>query len=105
MSVLAAPSYPVSLLVDGRPCLVVGGGRLALRKVEGLRASGAAVHVVAPVVDAGIKDSPGVTWDERAYQDGDVVGYRLVIAATDDRDVNGHVAEDAERHGIWVNSV
>jgi len=98
------PSYPVNLVVDGRPCLVVGGGRVAARKVAGLRASGARVHVLAPSVDAALKDAPGVTWEERAYRTGDAAGYRLVIAATDDRAVNGDVAADAERQGVWVNS-
>jgi precorrin-2 dehydrogenase / sirohydrochlorin ferrochelatase len=98
------PSYPVNLVVDGRPCLVVGGGRVAARKVAGLRESGARVHVLAPSVDAALKDNPGVTWEERAYRTGDAAGYRLVIAATDDRAVNGDVAADAERQGVWVNS-
>ena len=99
-----APSYPVNLVLDGRPCLVVGGGRVAARKVAGLRESGARVHVLAPSVDAALKDRPGVTWEERAYRTGDAAGYRLVIAATDDRAVNGDVAADAERQGVWVNS-
>jgi siroheme synthase-like protein len=103
--VSAAPSYPVNLIVDGRPCLVVGGGRVAGRKVAGLRASGARVHVVAPSVHPDLKDAHGVTWEERSYQPGEAAGYRLVVAATDDHDVNGEVAGDAERHGVWVNSV
>jgi siroheme synthase-like protein len=100
----SAPGYPVTLVVDGRPCLVVGGGRVAARKVEGLRESGAQVHVLAPAVDASLKAAEGVTWEERPYQSGDAAGYRLVVAATDDRGVNGDVAADAERHGVWVNS-
>jgi siroheme synthase-like protein len=99
-----APSYPVNLVVDGRPCLVVGGGKVARRKVVGLRESGARVHVVAPEVDAAIKGEPGVTWEERAYRPGEAADYRLVIAATDDGAVNGAVAEDAERHRVWINS-
>ena len=101
---MKAPSYPVNLVVDGRPCLVVGGGRVAARKVAGLRDSGARVHVLAPSVDDELKDAPGVTWEERPYRAGDAAGYRLVIAATDDRSVNGDVAADAERQGVWVNS-
>ena len=47
--------YPVNLVLAGRPCLVVGGGAVAARKVAGLRACGAQVHVVAPRVDAEIR--------------------------------------------------
>ena len=99
-----APQYPVNLVVAGRRCLVVGGGHIAARKVEGLLACGAQVHVIAPDVVADIADNPAVTVTRRAYEDGDVDGYRLVIAATDDRAVNARVFDDGERRGVWVNS-
>lgn len=102
-----APLYPVGLVVDGRRCLVVGGGRVAARKVEGLRACGAVVHVVAPSVDPAIKAmTGGVTWEERAYAPGDAAdgAYRLVVTATGDRDVDQRVFDDAESAGVWVNS-
>ena len=97
------PPYPVNLVVDGRPCLVVGGGEIAARKVAGLVACGARVHVVAPHVGDAVKAQPGVTWDERPYRASDLQGRRLVVAATDDRMVNGAVYQDAEAAGIWVN--
>ena len=96
-------AYPVNLLVDGRPCLVVGGGAVAARKVEGLRRCNATVHVVAPTVTDAIRRQPGVTWEERPYTAEDLDGRRLVIAATDDPSVNAAVFADAERAGIWVN--
>jgi precorrin-2 dehydrogenase/sirohydrochlorin ferrochelatase len=99
----AASQYPVNLMVDGRPCLVVGGGEVALRKVEGLIAAGALVTVVAPAVDERIRRQPGVTVVEREYRSGDVAGYRLVIAATDAPGVNGAVFADGEASGVWVN--
>lgn len=101
---VAAPQYPVSLLVEGRPVLVVGGGRVASRKVEGLRTCGAAVHVLAATVSDEIKAMADVTWEERDYRPGDVSGYRLVFTATDAADVNRAVHDDAEAEGIWVNS-
>jgi len=76
-----------------------------MRKVMGLRASGARVHVVAPQVDRELKEVAGVTWEERAYRAGDAAAYHVVVAATDDRGVNGDVAADADRNGVWVNSV
>lgn len=98
-----APPYPVNLLVEGRPCLVVGGGRVAAHKVRGLRRCGAQVHVVAPEVGAEVRDEPGVTWEERPYQASDLAGRRLVVAATNDSGVNAAVFEDAEAAGVWVN--
>jgi precorrin-2 dehydrogenase / sirohydrochlorin ferrochelatase len=107
MPVDAATQYPVNLVLTGRPCLVVGGGRVALRKVEGLLACGAAVTVVAPIVDPGIRGLKGdVTVHERSYEPGEAAsgGYRLVITATDDTATNQRVHDDADGAGIWVNS-
>ena len=98
-----APLYPVNLILRGRRCLVVGGGEVALRKVEGLVVAEAVVHVIAPAVSAGIKALP-VTWEERAYRSGDVTGYRYVVSATDDPAANRAVFEDGEAAGVWVNS-
>ncbi len=98
-----APPYPVNLVVEGRSCLVVGGGEIAARKVAGLVACGARVHVVGPRVGEAVRAQAGVTWEERPYRRGDLDGRRLVIAATDDPEVNGAVYADAEAAGIWVN--
>jgi precorrin-2 dehydrogenase/sirohydrochlorin ferrochelatase len=95
--------YPVNLVVDGRPCLVVGGGAVAARKVAGLVACGARVTVVAPSVADDIRRQPGVVWRERTYQRADLDGQRLVITAADDPDVNAAVYRDAESAGVWVN--
>ena len=98
-----AASYPVNLVLDGRECLVVGGGSVAARKVEGLRACGARVHVIAPEVCDQIRGWPDVTYDQRAYRPGDLAGYWLVVAATDDPEVNGAVYGEGERSHVWVN--
>jgi precorrin-2 dehydrogenase/sirohydrochlorin ferrochelatase len=99
-----APLYPVGLVLGGRPCLVVGGGRVAARKVAGLLATGARVTVVAPEVVAAIESSDGVTVLRRPYRRGDVEGFRLVVTATGDRRVDQAVFDDAEAAGIWVNA-
>lgn len=96
-------SYPVQLLVAGRPCLVVGAGSIALRKINGLLAADADVTVVAPHVDGRISTLP-VTVIERPYQAGEAANYQLVIACTDDPQVNRQVFRDAEAAGVWVNS-
>jgi precorrin-2 dehydrogenase/sirohydrochlorin ferrochelatase len=99
----AAPQYPVNLRLEGRPCLVVGGGRVAARKVEGLAVCGARVHVVAPEVGAEIKAMAGVTWEERGYEPREAARYRLVIAATDRDDVNRMVCADGDAAGTWAS--
>jgi siroheme synthase-like protein len=95
--------YPVNLVLDGRSCLVVGGGKVALRKVEGLVDCGGRVTVVAPSIDAALRGLAGVTLVERPWRPDDLRGMWLVIAATDDPSVNAAVYAEGERRGIWVN--
>jgi precorrin-2 dehydrogenase len=99
-----APLYPVDLVVAGRRCLVVGGGRVAAQKAGELARCGAEVHVVAPRIDPGLAAIDGVVCHERAYEAGEVAGYRLAITATDDPAVNRQVFLDGEAAGVWVNS-
>ena len=104
MSGPTRPQYPVNLIVEDRPCLVVGGGPVAARKVEGLLACGARVHVVAPAIGDEVRAlAPRVTLEERPYRRGEAASYRLVIAATDAPEVNRAVFTDGESAGVWVN--
>jgi precorrin-2 dehydrogenase / sirohydrochlorin ferrochelatase len=98
-----APQFPVNLELAGKPCLVVGAGPIALRKVRQLLGSGAKVTVIAPEVHEGFADLP-VTLYKRQFANDDVAGQRLVITATGVRDVDQAVFDAADRHGIWVNS-
>lgn len=98
-----ARQYPINLILTGQPCLVVGGGSVAARKVSGLLECGARVTVLATRVGVEIR-TLGVPFEERPYERGDVAGYRLVLAATDDPATNRAVFEDAEEGGIWINS-
>ena len=95
--------YPVNLVLEGRPVLVVGGGAVAVGKVTGLLEAGAVVTVIAPEVRDEITDL-GVAVHRRRYEPGDVEGYRLVVAAVDDPAVAQAVHDDAEAAGILVNS-
>ena len=97
-------TYPVGLVVEGRPCLVVGGGPVAARKAQGLLDGGASVTVVAPDVSPAMGALAGVHIEKRAYRAGDAAAYRLVIAATNDPAVNAAVHADAEASGVWVNA-
>ncbi|MXZ84167.1 MAG: bifunctional precorrin-2 dehydrogenase/sirohydrochlorin ferrochelatase [Acidimicrobiia bacterium] len=96
--------YPVNLRVRGHRCLVVGGGQVALVKVDGLLEAGAVVEVIAPDVIPELDARPGVTVHRRVYQSGDVEGYRLVVAATGRAEVDAEVYRDGEATGVWVNS-
>jgi siroheme synthase-like protein len=99
--------YPIVLRLQGKRCLVVGGGQVALRKVEGLVAAGARVTVVAPEVAEGLTrlaHDGVVTVERRAYRADDVAGAWLVFAATDEPAVQQAVFDDAEQAGVWVNA-
>ncbi len=96
--------YPINLRVRGHRCLVVGGGKVALNKADGLLEAGAAVDVIALDVVPELADRPGVTVYRRPYRPGDVEGYRLVVVATGCKEVNAEVYRDGEAAGVWVNS-
>ncbi len=100
---LHGPLYPVNLVVAGRRVLVVGGGAVAAEKARGLLAAGAVVHVVGAAVGAAVR-ALDVTWEERPYLAGEVAGYRLAVACTDDPAVNQAVFDDGEVAGVWVNA-
>jgi precorrin-2 dehydrogenase/sirohydrochlorin ferrochelatase len=95
--------YPVNLVLEGRRCVVVGGGAVATRKVEGLVAAGADVVVIAPEIGAPIREL-GVRLVERSYRLGDLDGAWLAIAATDDPGVNRLVHADGDAAGVWINA-
>lgn len=98
--------YPICLQIEGCRCLVVGGGKVAERKVLGLLESGACVVVISPELSAGLRvlQAGGrISWEARGYRQDDVSGFFLVMAATDDREVQDQVHADAERHHILVN--
>jgi precorrin-2 dehydrogenase/sirohydrochlorin ferrochelatase len=99
-----APLFPVNLLVEGRRCLVVGGGAVAAQKARELAVARADLVVVAPEVGDAVRAVPGATIVERGYQASDLDGCWLVITATDDPAVNRQVRVDADARGIWVNS-
>jgi precorrin-2 dehydrogenase len=97
------PLYPVNLLVAGRRVLVVGGGPVAAEKARGLLAAGAVVHVVAISVNDAVR-ALDLTWDERPYERGELTGYRLAVACTNDPAANQAVFDDGEAAGVWVNA-
>jgi precorrin-2 dehydrogenase/sirohydrochlorin ferrochelatase len=94
--------YMACLDLEGRSCLVVGGGSVGLEKARGLLECGARVAVVAPDIVPGLVELP-VEWVRRPYAGSLVAGRWLVVAATPDRDVNRRVKADCERLGVFCN--
>jgi len=100
--------YPIVLKLEGRPCLVVGGGVVAERKVSSLLEAGARVRVVAPRFTPGLEamGREGVVeLVPREYQARDLEGAALVISAASRREVNTQVAREAGERGVLVNVV
>ncbi len=102
--------YPVMLNLEGRTCVVIGGGTVATRKVQGLLDAGASVTVISPAVDPALlslADAGKITVRQVAHTLGMLSALRplLVFAATDDPLVNQQAAEEAHSIGALVNSV
>jgi siroheme synthase-like protein len=100
--------YPIYLQLQDRPCVAVGGGKIAEGKVEGLLAAGAQVTVVSPELTPhlqGLVDQNEIRHLARLYQPGDLAGAFVVICATDQPEINHQVWQEASAHGQLVNVV
>src|SRR4051794_9403732 len=105
---LDTPFYIACLKLTGRRCVVVGGGDIGLEKVEGLLASNGRVVLIAPEAIQPLQDlaaEGSIEWERREYRSEDLERTFIVIAATDDTDVNIGVYDDAERRAMLVNVV
>jgi precorrin-2 dehydrogenase len=106
---LDTPFYIACLKLQGRRCVVVGGGAIGLEKVEGLLACDGDVTLIAPTAIeelAAYASEGSIRWLARDYAGPqDLDGVFMVIAATDDTDVNIAVSSDAERRAMLVNVV
>lgn len=100
--------YPILLNIQGKRCLVVGGGEVALRKVQTLLEHSVTIEIVSPAfcpeLNQLVKEG-AVRSIQRDYKTEDLNNALLVIAATDDTKVNAKVAADASKKGILVNVV
>ncbi len=102
--------YLIALNIAGKNCLVVGGGKVATRKVDALLASGAIVTVISPVINetlATYAEDSRIARVDAVYKSELMAGLHpvLVIAATDDTRINQQVAEDAGAIGALLNDV
>jgi precorrin-2 dehydrogenase / sirohydrochlorin ferrochelatase len=99
--------YPFFLEMNRRRCVVIGGGTVAERRIEGLLGAGASVAVISPKINEGLgnlRAEKRIRHIERAYETGDLTGYDLVFVATDEPEVNARVCRDARARGVWINS-
>lgn len=94
--------YPIFLNLQARPVLVVGAGKVALRKTRGLLEAGARVTVVAPQWDREF-ESLAIRRFRRRFRTSDLFGVALVFAVTDDRRVNRRIGLAARERGIFAN--
>jgi len=97
------PDLPVILKLHGQRCVVVGGGPVALRRVNALLAAGAKVTVISPEMDEAFNLLPEVTRISRKYEPGDLAGAKLVVIATNDPAANAAAAGEARAINAMVN--
>jgi precorrin-2 dehydrogenase / sirohydrochlorin ferrochelatase len=100
--------FPIFLKIAARRCVVIGAGNLAESKIDSLRTAHAEVTVIAPVASARIVELAGggeIEWQRREYIDGELTGYFLVVAATDDPAVNRAVYKEATEKNVLCNAV
>jgi precorrin-2 dehydrogenase/sirohydrochlorin ferrochelatase len=100
--------YPVFLDLKERLCVVLGGGRVAERKVKTLLRAGARVKVISPQLTASLarlKDGKRISHLSRAYRKNDLRGAFLAIGATDNRSINERIFREAAAGRIPVNVV
>lgn len=98
--------YPINLILDGRPCAVIGGGHVACQKVVSLLKAAAAVTVIAPDITDELKrlyENKTIQWRKKSYAAGDLTGFALVICASDDASANEEASREATAHHILVN--
>src|SRR3954454_22228547 len=105
---LDTPFYIACLKLTGRRCVVVGGGEVGLEKVEGLLACDGRVVLIAPEAEPELEKlarEGSIEWIRREYEPGDLEATFMVIAATNDTDVNIAVYNHAERRAMLANVV
>ncbi len=101
-----APYYPVYLDVKDRLCVIIGGGPIGEGKIASLLECGANIWMICPDVTEDVQDMADtgvIHLEKRVYEEGDLEGAFIVIAATNDNTVNRRIADEAERIGVLLN--
>jgi len=100
--------YPIFLKIHGKRCVVIGGGQVALRKINALLECGADIVVISPDLHpelSQLAEDREIKVIYRDYESGDLEGAFIVVAATNRRDINQKVADEARAQNILVNVV
>jgi precorrin-2 dehydrogenase / sirohydrochlorin ferrochelatase len=100
--------FPMFMKLEGRSCLVVGAGTVGEPKISSLIASGATVRVIAPKGTTAVTEwarTGVITWETRTFAASDLDGVFLVIAATNSRDLNATIFQEARQRNILCNVV
>lgn len=112
---MKTPYFPLFVEIQDKPVTVIGGGKIAARRVRTLLAFGAKIRIISPQICDELRDVIGniengdenhrIAVLKRKYQDGDIHDSMLVIAATDDRDVNRLVKKACAKEKVPVNVI
>lgn len=97
---LSAYRFPLFLDLKGKKAVIIGGGKIALRRAGVLLSFGAEVTIIAPECES---VPEGAAFLNRSYQEGDLAGAFLAVAATNCREVNFQVGQEAKKAGIFVS--
>lgn len=100
--------FPIFLKLEGRPCLVVGAGRVGENKLRSLIRAGARVRVVSPQATPGVQRLAAekkLVWLRREFIARDLDGMVLVVVATSSPSLNKQVSTEARRRGVLSNAV
>jgi len=100
--------YPINLDLNGKKCVVIGGGKVALRKVKTLLKAEAQVTVIAPSLTASLIElakAEAIFYKSKEYMYGDLAGFFLAVCATDSSFVNAAAAKEAKEKHVLVNVV
>lgn len=95
--------YPITLNIEGRRAVVIGGGKVAVRKIRALIAGGASITVVSDQASEPVKkwaEAGKIIWHERLWRQKDIKTAFLIIAATDHHEVNRKIAENASANQL-----
>ena len=99
------PYFPFFVNIEGRRCLIAGGGRIALHKIRKLLDFSPEIYVVSPEISPEIREIPGLRLEQREFLPGDLDGSFFVIAATDRPEINSEISRLCRERNIPCNAV
>ena len=98
--------FPVCIDIENKKCLVIGGGKIAYKKIKTLSRYNSDITVIAEVIkEEKIREIGNIDIREKRFSDENLREYMLVVAATDDKELNEEIAEFCIKNNILVNNV